>query len=187
MHLITLALALLAPLAFADRTADIFAWPLSASSSQSLASCTYNSTHATVKNYKPPTIPTGDEVVRIGFHHPDKQWSGVATAASNFGPGKDRTLLLHVDAKGELYHVGFKATLREGGSSSASGSGKDGLDVEVVRAKEGQGPVLNKPVVLTAEGKVEGKEPEKSFFQKYWWVIGGFILFQVVMSGGGKE
>lgn len=186
--LLTLVVAFLSSLAFSaqqEREIVVFAWPLSASKAQTLAKISYTSTNATVQSFTAPKIPPGDDVIRIGFHHSSNsgKWSGVATAASNFAPGLGRKVLLHLNAEGVVYHVGFKAT--EQGSSAKGG--KDGLDVEVVRMRKGPTPHLNKPVVVSADGKVEDKEPEKSFLQKYWWVIGGFLLLQVVLGGGGKE
>lgn len=166
--LTTLALA-----AQSEQTVDIHAWPLSASKSSSLAKVTYTSSNATVKSYTPPSIPAEDSIVRIGFHHPNSgSWSGVVTAASNFKPGRDKKVQLHLNTAGELFHVGFVAS--DAPSSSKSGKGKqakggnaeDVLGVEVVKVQQGSTPHLNKPVVLDAEGKLPNKEVEKTFFQK---------------------
>ena len=165
--LVTLVVAFLSSLALStkkERTVDIFAWPLSASKSQALAKISYTSSNATVKSYTAPKIPPGDDVVRIGFYHPSGSWSGVATAASNFAPDRDRKVQLHLNTEGELFHVGFKTSGLP--SSSKSGKGKDGLGVEVVKMRKGPTPHLNKPVVLKEEGQVDGKEPEKTFLQK---------------------
>ena len=166
--LLTLVVAFFTSLAFSaqqEQTVDIFAWPLSASKSQQLAKISYTSTNATVKSYSAPKIPPGDDVVRVGFHHPSgSSWSGVATSASNFAPTLDMKLQLHLNAAGQLYHVGFKAS--EQGGHSKSGQKKDGLDVEVVRMRKGPAPHLNKPVVLNPDGKVDDKPEEKSFLQK---------------------
>jgi hypothetical protein len=165
--IITLVVTFFTSLAFsaqAEQSVDIFAWPLSAAKSQSLAKISYNSTHATVKSYNAPKIPAGDEIVRVGFNHADGAWSGVSTASSNFAPGREKKIQLHINPQGKLYHVGFKAS--DIGSSSKTGTGKDGLNVEVVKMQKGPAPHLNKPVVLNAEGKVDDKEPEKTFFQK---------------------
>jgi len=169
---LSLALTFLSSLALAaesDRTVDIFAWPLSATKSQSLARISYNSTTATLKSYTgPPSIPADDEIVRIGFYHTGSSdsWSGIATSASNFADGKDKKLQLLLNAEGEVYHVGFLALGSGLGTSSKGGSKKDGMSVEVVPMKAGPVVHLNKPVVLNAEGKLDDKEPEKSFLQK---------------------
>ncbi|KAK3705455.1 hypothetical protein LTR37_013272 [Vermiconidia calcicola] len=168
-----------------ERTIDIFAWPLSDSKSQTLAKISYNSTHATVKNYTKPKLPPGDEIVRIGFHHLGGSWSGVSTAASNFAPSRDKKVQLHLNTQGQLYHVGFKAS--NIASSSKTGQGNDDLGVEVIQMQKGPTPHLNKPVVLSADGLVPEKEEQKTFLQKYWWVIGGFLILQVFISGTAKE
>ena len=173
--LLSLLLTFLTSLALAaqsERSVTIEAWPLSASKSQSLAKISYTPTNATVKSYSAPTIPEHDDIVRIGFHHPSSgSWSGVATAASNFKPGKDKKVQLHVNAAGEVYHVGFVASevprsSKSGKAKKGQDDGEDVLGVEVVRVKQGEPPHLNKPVVLDAEGKLPQKEAEKSFLQK---------------------
>ncbi|KAK4541143.1 hypothetical protein LTR36_008217 [Oleoguttula mirabilis] len=180
-----LLLAFWTSLAYAveqEHTVDIFAWPLSAPKSQSLAKVTFNSTAATIKTYNEPSIPAGDEIVRVGFYHPSGSWSGIATAASNFAAEKTKKLQLHLNPSGELYHVGFTASTL--GTSSKTSNSKDGLSVEVVRMKAGPTPQLNKPVVVNPDGTAPEKEVEKTFFQKYWWAIAGFLVLQVVMSMG---
>jgi len=62
-----------------------------------------------------------------------------------------------VDERGEPFHVGF------GTSSKTSG---EKVEVEIVKRVAGPKPVLNKPIVLNAEGKLETTEPEKTFLQK---------------------
>lgn len=148
----------------ADRHVDVFAWPLSSTESQSLARISYDSSNATVAKYTPLTTRIDDEVVRVGFYHGSGSWSGVATAASNFAPGKDKKVQLYINNENELYHIGFKASDQP--SSSKTGTPKDDLGVEVVRLQKGQMPYLNKPVVLSADGKAEPAEEEKTFLQK---------------------
>jgi len=167
-----------------ERTVDIFAWPASAAKSELLAKVAFNSTAATVKIYARPTIPSGDDLVRVGFYHPSGSWSGIATAASNFAK-TDKKLELHINSSGELYHVGFKAG--DLGSNSRESEKRDGLRVEVLRVNPGPTPHLNKPVVMNPDGSTPEKEPEKTFLQKYWWAIAGFIVLQLVLSGGRSE
>lgn len=166
---LSLVLSLLFSLGVAaetDKHIDIFAWPVSASKSQTLAKLSYSSEQATVLSYKAPALPAGEEIVRIGFHHPTTgKWSGIATSAENFEEGKDKKIQLLLNEQGEVYHVGF--TTSRWPSSSKGGSKKEDLSVEVVPMKAGSPIHLNKPVVLNAEGKLEGKEEEKTFLQKY--------------------
>lgn len=141
-----------------DRTIDIFAWPLSDARPQTLATVTYNLTHAAAGPYKFPTIPSGDNVVRIGFHHSAGSDSFISTAASNLQADKQKTLQLLTTREGEVYHLGFKAV-------AAQSKPQDQLIVEVVRIGDGPKVHLNKPVVVSPDGKVDEKE-EKNFFQK---------------------
>jgi hypothetical protein len=166
--ILTLLVAFFSSLALSakgEKSIDIFAWPLSASKSQTLAKISYTSTNATIKSYSAPKIPTGEDVVRIGFYHPSGSWSGIATAAENFNPGKEKKLLLNVNTAGEVYHVGFKARDVEN-IGAKNVKAKDELAVEVVKMARGPTPVMNKPVVLNADGRVDEKEPEKTFLQK---------------------
>lgn len=166
---LSLVLALLVSLVAAqaaDKQIDIFAWPLSASKSQSLAKLSYNSDKATVLSYKAPALPANEDIIRIGFHHPATgSWSGIATSAANFADGKDKKLQLLLNEQGEVYHVGFKTS--DWPTSSKGGSKKDDLSVEVVPMKAGSTIHLNKPILLNAEGKLDGQAEEKTFLQKY--------------------
>ncbi|KAK4620005.1 hypothetical protein CLAFUW4_11095 [Fulvia fulva] len=186
LSLVLTFLTSLATAAEQQRNIDIFAWPLSASKPQTLAKVSFNSTDASIQSYNAPTVPQDDDIVRVGFYHPSGRWSGIATSASNLAPEKSQKLQLHVRPNGELYHVGFKASSAGGVAKAASK--KDGaLSVEVVKIRPGPTPQLNKPIVVSEDGTVEGKEPEQTFLQKYWWAIGGFLLLQVVLSGGKGE
>lgn len=159
----------LASAADLERSIDIFAWPLSASKPQTLAKVSFTANNASIKSFNSPSIPGTDEIVRVGFYHSSGSWSGIATAASNFAPEKSKKLQLHVKPNGELYHVGFKA-----GDESPKPKGskaKENLLVEVVKMRPGPTPQLNKPVVVREDGSEEGKEPEKTFLQKYVYYI----------------
>ena len=167
--LVALAVAFWASLSAAllqGSTVEIFIWPLSQPKSAQLTQILYNANNATVKRYTPPKIPAEDEIVRIGFYHNGKsgEWSGVATAASNFAASKDKKVLLHVNDDGVLYHVGFKAS--DVPSSSKTGRGTDQLGVAVVKTEPGPMPHLNKPVVLNEQGQLPEGPPEKTFLQK---------------------
>jgi hypothetical protein len=113
----------------------------------------------TLASYTPPTGSySRDHLLRIGLTDPqDGSWRGIITSAASFSDEYHKKFVIHVDDKGEPFHVGF--------STSAKGSG-DGPEVEVVKRNVGPKPVLNKPIVLNAEGKLDGKEPEKTFLQK---------------------
>jgi hypothetical protein len=114
----------------------------------------------TLASYTPPTGSYApDHLIRVGLSDAKSgSWRGIVTSAASFSEQYHKKIVVHVDDKGEPYHVGF--------STSAKGSGSE-VEVEIVKRSPGPQPVLNKPIVLNAEGKLEGKEPEKSFLQKY--------------------
>jgi hypothetical protein len=114
----------------------------------------------TLSSYTPPTGSySSDHLLRVGLSDPKSgSWRGIVTSAASFADQYHKKFIIHVDEKGEPYHVGF--------GTSAKGSGEE-VEVEIVRRNAGPKPVLNKPIVLNAEGKIDSKEPEKSFLQKY--------------------
>lgn len=114
----------------------------------------------TLASYTPPTGSySEDQFLRVGLTDPKTgSWRGIVTSAASFADQYHKKFIVHVDEKGEPYHVGF--------GTSAKGSGQE-VEVEIVKRSPGPKPVLNKPIVLNAEGKLETKEPEKTFLQKY--------------------
>ncbi|KAF2725015.1 hypothetical protein K431DRAFT_291198 [Polychaeton citri CBS 116435] len=195
----TVLLTFLVGLSFAleqDRSISIFAWPQASSSPQTLATIAYNSTAAKVSQYTAPRLSDSDSIVRIGFHHRDGAdeggYSAIATSASNLAK-KYKTLLLHLNSEGEVYHVGFRARDASPSGASEDSNGvaaeKDGLNVEVVKIQPGPVVHLNRPVVVSRDGAKPGEavEPEKTFFQKYWWALVLFLVLQIVVTGGGGD
>jgi len=114
----------------------------------------------TLASYTPPTgsyLP--DHLLRVGLTDSvSGPWRGVLTSAASFSDQYHKKFVIHVDEKGEPYHIGFR--------TRAKGSEEE-VEVEIVKKNDGPKPVLNKPIVLNAEGKVDGKEPEKTFLQKW--------------------
>jgi hypothetical protein len=113
-----------------------------------------------LSSYTPPTGSySSDHLLRIGLK--DKKsghWRGILSSAASFGQEYRKKFTIHVDEKGEPFHVGF--------STSTRGDGEE-VEVEVVKKAAGPKPMLNKPIVLNAQGKLDdGKEPEKTFLQK---------------------
>ena len=130
------------------------------------------------------------------YNHKTSEWRGVLTSAASFDLKYQRKLELIVDDDGRAYHVGFfafarpelskkakKSRSRQAARATAKKTGKKSrkeqqpwqdpeenketpLLVEIVHPTPGPSPVLNKPVVVDPDGKVEGKEPEKTFLQK---------------------
>lgn len=116
-------------------------------------------TTGTVVSYTPPQGSyASDHLLRIGLHDkaPDS-WKGVVSSAASFGQEYKKKFVVHVDEQGKPYHVGFGA--------SPKGTGEE-IEVEIVQRQAGPKPVLNKPIVLNAEGRIDEKEPPKSFIQK---------------------
>jgi hypothetical protein len=113
----------------------------------------------TLTSFTPPTGSySADHLLRVGLSD-SKSGSrrAIVTSAASFSDQYHKKFIIHVDEKGEPFHVGF--------GTSAKGSG-DEVEVEIKKRNVGPKPILNKPIVLNAEGKLEGKEPEKSFLQK---------------------
>jgi hypothetical protein len=127
-----------------------------------LAQIEYDADQAvgTLASYTPPTGSYSDgHLLRVGLTDSKTgSWRGIVTSASSFADQYHKKFIIHVDEKGEPFHVGF--------GTSAKSAGKE-VEVEIVKRSPGPKPVLNKPIVLNAEGKLESKEPEKTFLQKY--------------------
>lgn len=127
----------------------------------------------TLVSYTPPTGSySTDRLLRVGLTDPkSSSLHGVVTSAASFSEQYHKKIVIYVDDKGEPFHVGF--------STSAKGSGKE-VEVEIQKKNTGPKPVLNKPIVLNAEGKLGGEEPEKTFLQK--WVELQFLLGESILT-----
>lgn len=114
----------------------------------------------TIASYTPPTGSySEDQLLRVGLTDPKTgSWRGIVTSAASFAEQYHKKFVVHVDEKGEPFHVGFGTSVR--------GTGEE-VEVEIVKRSPGPKPALNKPIVLNAEGKLDNKEPEKTFLQKY--------------------
>lgn len=130
----------------------------------------------TIASYTPPTGSyASDHLLRVGLSDPKSgSWRGIVTSAASFADQYHKKFVVHVDDAGEPYHVGF--------TTSAKGSGSDEVEVEILKRNPGPKPVLNKPIVLNAEGKIDSKEPEKSFLQKYVLAVTVRITHQLTGS-----
>ncbi|CBX99855.1 hypothetical protein LEMA_P074440.1 [Plenodomus lingam JN3] len=131
----------------------------------------------TLASYTPPTGSyASDHLLRVGLSDSKSAaWRGIVTSAASFSEQYRKKFIIHVDEMGEPIHVGF--------GTSAKGSGQE-IEIEIVKRSAGPKPVLNKPIVLNADGKLDSKEPEKTFLQKYWWVLALFLVVQLVSGGG---
>lgn len=148
--------------AVAASTVTVYAWPLSAASPIPFAKIDYTPNGVAQAQSKQDPVYEDEELIRIGLINSDRSWTGVVTSASAFAPGFDQKILLHTDSEGQVTHVGFNAYAARPNTSGGA------LGVEVVSIRAGTQPVLNKPIVLTPEGKVAtpGTADTKSFLQK---------------------
>jgi hypothetical protein len=147
--------------AAASLSITVYAWPLSASSPKPFAEITIPWTTdgiATVKSKKTVSAKDG-ELVRVGLLDSSKAWSGVATSSESFKQGITQKISLHTDGQGQVTHLSF---------NSFKSAKDDELLVDLLPIQAGPEPILNKPVVLNAEGKLDKPDvDERSFIQKY--------------------
>lgn len=181
MRLLTLASAVLAalPLVSADaHTAQIYIKSIGdASAPVPLAEVTYDiaapDTAAMVTSYEAPELPETASLARIGLYDARaKKWTGSTSVASveNFSKGYSPHFLLHVDAtktKGDEEHLEVLGASLRGVRIDAGQTRDFGPQARLVLTGHGKQPELNKPVVLSPEGKKLEKEPEKTFLQKF--------------------
>ncbi|KAJ9141937.1 hypothetical protein NKR23_g7591 [Pleurostoma richardsiae] len=170
------------------RTATIYIQPISPSSSSPapLAEVQYDvadtSGQAEILSFEPPEIPEDAELVRIGaYDKAGARWVGSASVASvsNLGKGYSPVVTVSVDGKGEVLGAALKGVRIDAGQTRDFGP-----KAVVQVALPGKQPDLNKPVVLSPEGKKVVQE-EKTFLQKYWWLIGIVVLMG--LTGGGEK
>lgn len=127
----------------------------------------------TLVSYTPPTGSyAADHLLRVGLTDAKADsWHGVVTSAAGFSDQYHKKFVIHIDDKGDPFHVGF--------STRAKGSENE-VEVEILRKNAGPQPVLNKPIVLNADGKLGSDEPEKTFLQK--WVEIQWLLRDAVLT-----
>lgn len=187
MRLLAVAPVVLAaiPLAFADsRTAQIYIQTVGGTSSPvQLAEISYDiatpDSGASVTSYEAPELPESASLVRIGLYDSRaNKWTGSTSVASveNFGKGYSPHFLLSVDAT--KYASGDRNTQNKPEEVAVLGAGFRGVRIDAGQTRDfgpqarlvvtamGKQPELNKPVVLSPEGKKVEKE-EKTFLQKF--------------------
>ncbi|KAL9094689.1 MAG: hypothetical protein Q9165_002959 [Trypethelium subeluteriae] len=192
--LVILSAPLLALTASASTKEDIkvYAWPVSEPKPQVLAEITYDpqSLTASTKKYHQIQSTSSEDLVRVGLYDPKTtDWTGIVTSGSHFESKYAKTIVLHLDHEGRPFYVGFSASVpsKNKKSGEKNNQGFESLKVVLKPPVQGPQPHLNKPVVLNPEGKVDEKEPEKTFIQKYWWVLALFLVLQVVSATGGGD
>lgn len=128
---------------------------------------------ATVESYTPPKDSNAQTPInslhRIGIYDAESSWHGVVTSSASFAEQYKKHIKLYVDEKGEVFHVGFSTSGRGAkpdAARKATSAADEEVVIEIVSRNPGPEAYLNKPVKLSPEGKMEEKEPEKSFLQK---------------------
>ncbi|KAJ6439543.1 cyclin-dependent protein kinase regulator pho80 [Purpureocillium lavendulum] len=197
------------------RTAQIYIQPIDSSSSSSsvhppapLAEISYDTvalSASSMVSYDAPEIPDEASLVRIGLYDAkSRSWISGTTVASaeNFAKGYSPNIVVTVDAATPARAGGDVVSVACKGVAIDAGQTRDfGPQVVVIPQSRGAQPTLNKPVVLSREGKTVEPEQEKTFLQKYesppfplspyaanlryWWMIA--IAVFLAMSGGGAE
>jgi hypothetical protein len=166
------------------RTADIYILALKTTGYPShLAEVAYDTadlSSSSVLSWEAPELPEDTELVRIGlWDKKARTWISGTTVASvnNFDKGYSPTIMLSVDGQGDIQSVALKGVRIDAGQTRDFGP-----QATVLLEKQGKQPELNKPVVLSPEGRKPEEEP-KTFLQKYWWMIAIAVL--IGMTGGG--
>ncbi|KAH6848340.1 hypothetical protein B0I37DRAFT_446428 [Chaetomium sp. MPI-CAGE-AT-0009] len=146
---------------------------------------------AEVLSYSAPELPDDDDkegannLVRIGIYSPAAgRWVSSTSVAStaNFAKGYAPHFAVTVDAESGAY-VGVACR----GVAIDAGVTRDfGPQAVVLRTAPGPQPALGKPVVLSPEGRKVAEEGEKSFLQKYWWVLAIGVVLSLSGGGDGK-
>jgi len=164
-----------------QQSVTIYAWPLTASKPQELAQITYGGSNAasqaSISRYNAPKSPSGAEpvqdLVRIGLYDPiTKDWHGIVTSAQNFDLNYQQKISLHLDLDHNPWHVGFSSYPKPSTTQKVLRKGQEREVVpqavaEVILPTPAPTPHLNRPVVLSPDGKVETEEKDqKTFLQK---------------------
>jgi hypothetical protein len=177
MRFLSLLLALGAPLVHASQSeytdsAIISIQPLQSKEAPvQLAEVSYNpSTLASeITNYIPPSledilIDTTSQLLRVGVYDTSLQkWksSVSVTSTSSFERGYSPTIVLSLGKQGEVIGAAVKSSIVDAGQT------RDFAPKVLIKGVvEGKKPELNRPVVLSPEGKIEVEEKEKTLLQK---------------------
>ena len=153
-----------------QRTAQVYIQPVSPNSDlpQPLAEISYDPiapTSGSIISYEAPEIPESASLLRIGLYDPvTSKWTAGTTVTSvdTFSKGYSPNLILSVNEKGDV--LGAACT----GVRIDAGETRDfGPKAVVVVESRGKQPELNKPVVLSPEGRKVEPEQEKTLLQKY--------------------
>ncbi|PMD38914.1 hypothetical protein L207DRAFT_513400 [Hyaloscypha variabilis F] len=151
-----------------------------------LAEIKYNPStlSAELASFDFPELDPDSKLLRVGVYDiATSSWksSTSITSAESFAKGYSPTLVLSLDAQGGVIGVSLKSAKIDAGQTRDFGP-----KVKVLKTAKAPTPALNRPVVLSPEGKLAEPVVEKTMFQKYWWVaLAGLLL--VMSAGGGGE
>ncbi|KAL4888534.1 hypothetical protein BDV59DRAFT_188407 [Aspergillus ambiguus] len=171
-------------------TTDLFYWPLSAPKPSLLARIAYDPT--TLKSdllaYTPPALSNSeadtDQLVRVGLYTSTatspSQWIGTLSSRAALREDHAPILQLRLGPSNEIYHVAVISAA----ISNVSPSTDKAPAVQLLLPEPGPRPHLNRPVVVGPDGTNPDEPVEKTFLQKYWWII--LIVSFLAMSGGGE-
>lgn len=138
----------------------------SATPINTLAEIGYNPStlSAEILSYEAPELPTDSKLLRIGVYDTaTSSWksSTSVTSVESFSKGYSPTLVISLDGQGGVIGVACKSAKIDAGQTRDFGPKV--MLVKMGRAKQ---PDLNRPVVLSPEGKLEEPVPEKTMLQK---------------------
>lgn len=151
---------------FTDST-TVYIQPIDSTSPASpLAEIKYNPStlDAELVSFEAPELPPDAKLVRIGVYDAaTSAWksSTSMTSTESFSKGYRPTLVLSLDAQGDVLGVTCKSGKIDAGQTRDFAPGV--MLRKMAKAKQ---PELNRPVVLSKEGKVEQPVEEKTFLQK---------------------
>ena len=117
-----------------------------------------------VTSYEAPELPEEARLVRVGIYDRSAaRWASSTTVASadSFGKGYSPHFTVSVDLEGNGLGVSCRGVRIDAGHTRDFGP-----QAKVVVTARGKQPDLNKPVVLSPEGRTVVQE-EKSWFLKY--------------------
>ncbi len=168
------ALACLAALARADmRAASIYVQPVVAASESSAAAPslvaeirydTLEPSNSEVASYEAPDIPAEAALVRVGVYDARAgAWASSTSvaAADNFAKGYSPHFVLSLDGRGGYLGVACRGVRIDAGATRDFGP-----QAVVAVSAAGKQPELNKPVVLSPEGRKVAPPEEKSLLQR---------------------
>lgn len=117
-----------------------------------------------VTSYEAPEFPEDTKLLRLGLYDTaTKQWISSTSVLSveNFGKGYSPNFVLSVGDGGQVLGVSLRGVRIDAGQTRDFGP-----QAVVVTTTQGAHPELNKPIVLSPEGK-KVEVVEKTFLQKY--------------------